>query len=96
MKPLNLYALVISMTLVAAAVQPAQEPVEVHAAMALAATDQPTACQSASCSVGWQAASDHAIYDVSDCRQLSDVQGEVEGCKVFVNEALQARLQNQW
>lgn len=96
MKSLPLYVLVISTTFVAAAVQPAEEPVEMHVAMALAGPGLDTTCHSAACDQGWQAASDNAVNDAADCSQLSQVQGEVAGCRAFVNDTLQERLQNQW
>lgn len=96
MKSIGLYAFVISLASLAAAVQPAEDPAEVHAALAIAGRGLATKCQSAACMSGWHAANNHAIYDISDCRQLSDDQSEVEGCKAFVNQALQDRLENQW
>lgn len=96
MKSLTLYALVISTTFVAAAVQPAEEPAEMHVAMALAGPGMDTSCHSAACDQGWQAARDNFVHDAADCSQLSQVQGEVAGCRAFVNETLQERLENQW
>lgn len=96
MKPLAIYACVISLSSLAAAVQPSEEPAELHAALAMSELEPSARCDSADCKSGWQSASDHAIYDISDCRQMSDKQGEIEGCKAFVNQMLQERLENQW
>lgn len=97
MKSLTLYALVISTTFAAAAVQPSDEPAEMHMAMALAGPGLDTTCHSASCDQGWQAAQDNAIHDASDCGQFgTEEQGKVAGCMAFVNESLQERLENQW
>ncbi|MGH6648311.1 hypothetical protein [Aquabacterium sp.] len=96
MNALGLYAGVISLASLAATVQPAEEPAELQAASVIAGSKRDSACRSAACAHGWQSASRQAIYDMADCRPLSDDQRVIDGCKAFVNESLQARLENQW
>ncbi len=96
MNPSGIYAAVISLASLAAAVQPSDNPVEIHAALAIAGNGQSTKCSTAACISGWHTANSHAIMDIADCPQVSDDQHEIDGCKAFVNDTLQERLENQW
>lgn len=96
MKTFSLYFLVIALAVVFAAVQPVGAIPEVRAAMAIPGPDIQPTCKTAACLAGWQAALDHAINDEADCRLVSSVHEEAAGCRAFVQEVLQDRLENQW
>lgn len=96
MKTSSLYLLVIALAAAFAAVQPGDALPEVHAAMAIAGPNLVPTCKTTACLKGWEGAYDHAINDEADCRLISADPAEEAGCRAFVQEALQDRLENQW
>ena len=66
-------------------------------AQAALAVSQPAAiqCTSAACQYGWDSAYIAAVGDESECHLISQDREEIQGCRAFVQDSLQALIQDE-